>query len=68
MYSNEPNLVPVNGYNIFETVKAVKAFLKFKDKRVQVWVPKKFCEDWPDVGEYGEFLIEDWWLGKNDFI
>lgn len=68
MYSNEPHLVPVEGYCIFETLKAIKAILDVNGRKIQTWVPKKVCEDWPDVGDSGEFLVEDWWLGEKGII
>lgn len=25
-----------------------------------VWLPKSKCEDWPDIGDHGTVIVEEW--------
>jgi len=56
--------VEIFGENVKETDDAVKV----DDGDTSVWIPKQFMEDWPDEGEDGDFIIEEWIALETELI
>lgn len=57
-------MVEVDLDNIKETEMAVL----FSDGDEEIWIPKSLMEDWPEVGESGTALVEEWFATKEGLI
>jgi hypothetical protein len=42
--------------------------VKFTDGDKEFWVPKRVMDEWPEVGESGTALIEEWFAEKEGLI
>lgn len=55
--SNDPTLCEVEG-TVLE-IRDLSIFVDFGGPTAQ-WVPKSLCEDWPDIGQFGQILMKEW--------
>ena len=57
VYGSMDKYVTVEGINVFETPEAVCGDFGTDES---IWIPKSQMEDWPDLGDFGEWIIQEW--------
>ncbi len=63
--SNMPGYIEITGTHLHETDDAV--MFDFGVDR-NVWIPKSCMEDWPDRGEAGTVLMEEWMAIEKEIV
>jgi len=62
--SNRDDLAEVD----VEVRKESEAAILVYDGRITAWIPKSQCEDWPNVGQTGTLLAQEWILIEKGLV
>jgi len=63
--SNDKSIIDLFGTTLYETDEAV--MIDFGTGKGD-WIPKSQMEDWPNVGDSGEVLMQEWFAIKKGII
>jgi len=58
------NFIEIDVETKYETDMAVL----FNDGDNDFWVPKSVLEDWPDVGDIGTAMVQEWFAIEKELI